>query len=229
MMANPENTLADWNDAMVKRYHSRGTRFERGFFLKRKMEYLVLNKMINLARMTEKDRVIDIGCGEGFLLKEIKNVAELVGTDISKTALNRAKEILTSRPEIKLVKADAQRIPISDDYFDVILCSEMLEHVPYPKIVLKEFYRILKKTGNFVLSVPNEKRSQKFLNISRKFGFSGIVEGVSTNRNNINEWHLQEASKIWLNEIIKDLFEIKKIEMYPKFLNLRIIALLKKK
>lgn len=79
-MADPENTLADWNDTMVKRYHSEGTRFERG-----------------------------------FLLKKIKNVAELVGTDISKTALNRAKEILTSRPEIKLVKADAQRIPISDE------------------------------------------------------------------------------------------------------------------
>lgn len=227
-MANPENTLADWNDAMVKRYHSRGTRFERGFFLKRKMEYLVLHKMINLARMTEKDKVIDIGCGEGFLLKEVKNVAELVGTDISKTALNRAKEILTSRPEIKLVKADAQRMPISDDYFDVILCSEMLEHVPYPKIVLKEFYRILKNNGSFVISIPNEKKIQRLLNLSRKFGFSRAIEGVSTTGNDKNEWHLQEASNRWLNKIVKDLFTIKKIEMYPKFLNLRIIALLKK-
>lgn len=33
-MADPENTLADWNDAMVKRYHSGGTRFER-FFTKK--------------------------------------------------------------------------------------------------------------------------------------------------------------------------------------------------
>lgn len=213
---------------MVQKYHNNGTRFERGFFLKRKMEFIILQKMLNLAKINEKDRVIDIGCGEGFLLKEIKNVAELVGTDISKTALNRAKEILTSRPEIKLVKADAQRMPISDDYFDVILCSEMLEHVPYPKIVLKEFYRILKKTGNFVISIPNEKRTQKFLNISRKFGFSGIVEGVSTTGNEKNEWHLQEASNSWLDEIVKDVFTIKKIEMYPKFLNLRIIALLKK-
>lgn len=52
---------------------------------------------------------------------------------------------------------------------------------------------------------------------------------VNTTGNNKNEWHLQEASEIWLNEIIKDLFEIKKIEMYPKIFKLKNYCSFEKK
>jgi len=44
-----KTSIADWNDEMVQKYHKEGTRFERGFFLKRKMEFGVLKKMLNYA------------------------------------------------------------------------------------------------------------------------------------------------------------------------------------
>jgi len=222
-------SIADWNESMVQKYHKDGTRFEKGFFLKKKMEFNIFQKMLNFANIKKTDIVIDVGCGEGFLLREIQNAINIVGIEISITALRRAKEILKDRSEIDIIKADGQEMPISSETFDVVLCSEMLKHLPDPRIVLKEINRILKHDGRLVISVPNEKRAQQFLKTARMFGLSGIVEGVSTKGKITNEWHLQEANKEWIYDICKNLFEIQKIKFYPRFLDLRIIALATKK
>ena len=45
-------------------------------------------------------------------------------------------------------------IPVPDDSYDLILCTEVLEHVPSPAAVLKEFHRILKTPGTLFITVP---------------------------------------------------------------------------
>ena len=49
---------------------------------------------------------------------------------------------------------DARHIPVSDGVFDVVLCTEMLEHVPEPTEVIAEFARILKPGGRLILTAP---------------------------------------------------------------------------
>jgi SAM-dependent methyltransferase len=49
---------------------------------------------------------------------------------------------------------DAADIPVADASFDVVLCTEMLEHVAYPERVVKEFARILKPGGRLILTAP---------------------------------------------------------------------------
>jgi ubiquinone/menaquinone biosynthesis C-methylase UbiE len=50
--------------------------------------------------------------------------------------------------------ADAVRLPFASDRFDAIICSELLEHVPDPRIVVREIHRILKPGGQFLACVP---------------------------------------------------------------------------
>ena len=50
--------------------------------------------------------------------------------------------------------SDVRSIPVSDDSFDVILCTEVLEHVPEPILALKEMARILKPGGRLFLTAP---------------------------------------------------------------------------
>lgn len=50
--------------------------------------------------------------------------------------------------------SDAQSIPVPDASFDVVLCTEMLEHVPQPILVIREFARILRPGGVLLLSAP---------------------------------------------------------------------------
>jgi len=49
---------------------------------------------------------------------------------------------------------DATEIPVADGSFDVILCTEVIEHVPEPVAVVKEFARILKPGGRLILTAP---------------------------------------------------------------------------
>jgi len=49
---------------------------------------------------------------------------------------------------------DIASIPVNDDSFDVILCSEVIEHVPEPEAVMSEFFRILKPGGKLLLTAP---------------------------------------------------------------------------
>jgi ubiquinone/menaquinone biosynthesis C-methylase UbiE len=50
--------------------------------------------------------------------------------------------------------SDANSIPVEDDAFDVIICTEVLEHVPEPIKVLQEIGRILRPGGNLILTAP---------------------------------------------------------------------------
>ncbi|MFH1606046.1 MAG: methyltransferase domain-containing protein [Nanoarchaeota archaeon] len=53
--------------------------------------------------------------------------------------------------------SNCQPIPYKDYSFDVILCSDVLEHIKHHDIVIKEIYRVLKKEGSFVFTVPANK------------------------------------------------------------------------
>lgn len=46
------------------------------------------------------------------------------------------------------------KIPVADHTFDFIICTQVLEHVPYPLSVVKELYRTLKPSGKLFLTVP---------------------------------------------------------------------------
>ena len=52
------------------------------------------------------------------------------------------------------VQADAAQLPFNDDYFDTIICAELLEHVWNPEAVLREVFRLLNKQGTTLISVP---------------------------------------------------------------------------
>ena len=52
------------------------------------------------------------------------------------------------------VQADAGYIPFQDGCFDAVICSELLEHVSDPRVVLGEVYRVLRQGGTLLICVP---------------------------------------------------------------------------
>ena len=82
---------------------------------------------------------------------------------------------------------DAIKIPVKKNHFDGIICSQLLEHVAEPPIVLKEIYRVLKPKGKLLLTVPFIYRihpdpndygrytDQYWKEILRKIGFTKTV------------------------------------------------------
>ena len=117
----------------------------------------------DLLRIRDNDRILDLGCGEGrhAITAYMLNNIESVGVDLShkdlNTTRNRFKEFEEPGNHNKclfLSVADGTRLPFSDNCFDKIICSEVLEHIPDYRAVLREIFRVLKVGGIFAASVP---------------------------------------------------------------------------
>lgn len=96
-------------------------------------------------------RVLDLGCRDGTLTKYYREGNEVVGVDIDKRLLNKARKKL----EIKTVHLDLHEAWPFQEKFDVVIASEVLEHLFYPQEAIKKVSQILKRGGIFLLSVPN--------------------------------------------------------------------------
>lgn len=111
------------------------------------------------------ERVLDLGCGEGrhAIAAWLKTGAHCVGIDLSlrdvASAAVRAEEFRSTVPAdpacgIAFGCADALALPFADHCFDVVICSEVLEHIEPYREVLGEIRRVLKPGGLLVTSVP---------------------------------------------------------------------------
>jgi SAM-dependent methyltransferase len=92
--------------------------------------------------------VADIGCGAKPYQRYFPGAARYLGIDLP---VERSANKLEKRAD---VYADLHRLPVADESFDVVLCTQVLEHVAEPARVLQEANRILRAGGLAVLTVP---------------------------------------------------------------------------
>jgi len=100
----------------------------------------------------EVGKLLDIGCGPGFFLAYAGKYYDVYGIDISEYAIRKAKQRTQTA---KLSIGDAANLDYKNDYFDIVTCFDLLEHLPDPELALQEFYRILKNEGILIIRVPN--------------------------------------------------------------------------
>jgi ubiquinone/menaquinone biosynthesis C-methylase UbiE len=98
-------------------------------------------------------RVLDIGCGTGLLLRELSyrlpNAVELVGVDPSPRMLAQARDADNGRSWF--VRAAAERLPLPDEHFDLIVSCLSFDHWADQGAGLAEAARVLAPNGAFVL------------------------------------------------------------------------------
>ena len=112
-------------------------------------------KVLQIAEKLHGDRLLDIGCGDGsftVLLRDLLKAKETAGIEIAPeaVALLGAKGIKAHQIDI-----DEQAFPFSDNYFDVIYCGEIIEHLFNPDHLFQEVYRVLKLGGSCIVTTPN--------------------------------------------------------------------------
>jgi len=98
--------------------------------------------------------ILDAGCGEGFCLNLIRKSgikAVLTGVDNSQEALRLGKSVF---PRLDLRKGNLYRLDFPDRSFDMVVCTEVLEHLTDPQKALHELARVARKV--LILSVPHE-------------------------------------------------------------------------
>lgn len=97
-------------------------------------------------------KLLDVGCGTGKVSKRFKKDCELYGIEISEKMANIATD---NGIKVSPINLENEKYPFSDEYFDIILSGEVIEHLIDPDNYLSENNRVLKKGGYFIMSFPN--------------------------------------------------------------------------
>ncbi len=110
--------------------------------------------LADLVVKLKPDRILDIGCGSGFLAglirKQLPDI-KIHGVDFSIEALKRCK----NTSQVYCVDIEHSHIPFKDGTFDLIICSEVLEHLFRPEHIVAEIHRLLTIDGIGIVTVPN--------------------------------------------------------------------------
>jgi SAM-dependent methyltransferase len=125
---------------------------------------LVLTVDFNRLNIQPGYRILDIGCGSGrhtCAAYRYENVVA-IGADISHVELAAAKERLTLHERLGengggawgLSMADIKNLPFKENFFDLVICSEVLEHIAEDQNAATEIIRVLKPVHTLVVSVP---------------------------------------------------------------------------
>jgi SAM-dependent methyltransferase len=109
-----------------------------------------------LRPVPERGSWLDVGCGRGFMLRELDALAgwRAVGVDLSPRALRSAAGIAG---RAHTLCADGEALPFPDATFDVATALGTLEHFPDPGRGAAEVARVLKPGGTALIVVPNER------------------------------------------------------------------------
>lgn len=103
---------------------------------------------------TSRPSVVDIGCGEGAVaqnLSEASFFSTLHGYEIAEPAVSAAAG--RNIPSTEFYRFDGHRVPVADKTFDLAILSHVVEHVPYPRMLLEEAQRI---ASHVFVEVPLE-------------------------------------------------------------------------
>ena len=106
--------------------------------------------------------MLDVGCGEGrhiFGIMQQNPLMQCIGLDMDKKSLKKAEEGYAYFKTLSQAGADfligsAYSIPLPNNSVDIVICSEVLEHLHEYNDAINEIHRVLKPGGKFYASVP---------------------------------------------------------------------------
>ena len=238
--ADPKTDYENWNEEMAERYNPDEYHHHPNWII-RSIENWRTQKVIQYLDVQAGERLVDLGCGAGNMLEQLPTHGQRWGVDLSTFLLNKAAKRLgvtwedpgqaplqpTDAP-IRLVRGNLQALPeglTEGGLFDKALCSEVIEHVPDPKLALRQACSLLRPGATFVISVPDEGKIDQIKGLLIKARllhrlFPDLPEKME------DEWHLHHFDLATLRETTKGLplREIKRAAIPSRLMPLRWVV-----
>lgn len=155
MMNTTKNEIYD--PSIFEEAHIIENRGIIGWLAKRRVR-AILDLCKNFTNTQEKIKIIDIGCGYGEILAELAEAfpnAELTGVDINEAAIDEACQRV---PKALFFQKNLESATLIENHekYDLVICSEVLEHVNSPQLLANKLIEITKSDGYICVTVPND-------------------------------------------------------------------------
>jgi len=112
------------------------------------------------SRVNNNFKILDIGCGLGGFLDFLyeKGFHCLYGVDL----IDEYVEYSNKKKLYTVNKGSVEKLPFQDNFFDVVVMDQVLEHIEKPNIAFKEINRVLKDNGFLCIGIPDAARYEEF-------------------------------------------------------------------
>lgn len=176
-----------------------------------------VKKLLKELKDIKDKKILDVGCEAGYVsLEMIKKGGKVFSFDICQDALINFKK---KNKRGRVFLAGAQKMPLRDNIFDYVVCTEVIEHMPRLDLAFEEIKRVLKPKGRFLLTFPNENLRKKLYPLAKLVGINTDIEEEVT----LYEYNFQE-----IMDLAKKKFKIVKKYSWPWFFPLTRFAVLEK-
>jgi len=142
-----------------------------------------INYIKRRVEISDKMKILDVGCGNGYFTYYFALLADTIGLDFS-------ENMLSMHPHNKLVIGDAYKLPFNDNEFDIVFCSALLHHLDNIDYALDEFRRVSK---NYVILLePNRNNPLMLLfSLAKKEERTAIKFSMNYLLNKVNSRNLR--------------------------------------
>ena len=128
----------------MQRYDLTSEIYEERYAEEQKAKYKAALENINVANCA----VLDVGCGSGLFFSHVASKAKVViGVDISRKLLLKAKEQAHAFQNVLILQADADHLPFREAFFDAVFAFTLLQNMPNPSETLRELKGVSKVGG----------------------------------------------------------------------------------
>jgi 2-polyprenyl-6-hydroxyphenyl methylase/3-demethylubiquinone-9 3-methyltransferase len=137
---------------------------------------------------------VDLGCGGGLLAEPLARAgATVIGVDISAPSLREGRRHGGGLRRLHYARGDALRAPLPDAVADLVLCADVLEHVPRWSEVVAEAARLLRPGGLFYVNTISRTWRGRALSIWLGEGLGFVPRGTHDHRLFVRPDELREA------------------------------------
>ena len=176
-------------NSKAKQTQSKHAKYNTNNFVSNYLVRTFFKKINKLVEDIEFNSVLDIGCGEGILflnMSKYLNNKKCCAIDFDTNEINDAAKNL---PFCEVKLGTVYKIPYENKTFELVTCTEVLEHLEEPAKALEEIYRV---TGKYVLlSVPREPL-WRLLNLARM----SYLKEFGNTPGHINHWSFKQFKKL---------------------------------
>ncbi len=142
--------------------------------------------IISLIPRDPAQKILEVGAGSGNTLVYIKenNIAkEVMGIELMKIPGSNQENSLIDK--FQIANIETEEIPAEEEYFDVILCADVLEHLVDPWSAVEKISKYLRKDGLLIMSIPNLREWKTLFRVVFKGEFNYQTDGGIMDRTHL--------------------------------------------